>query len=79
MLRDVEAPTFVDNRLTDVGEVVSLMVRPPFIPRKIPGIHFCFKLSGARAIVRLEGLGQLKNPTTSSGTEPPMLPRVPNK
>jgi hypothetical protein len=32
---------FLDNRLTDSGEVVSLMSRPPFTPRKIPGIHFC--------------------------------------
>jgi hypothetical protein len=26
--RDVEAPTFLDNRLTDGGEVVSLTRRP---------------------------------------------------
>jgi hypothetical protein len=25
----------------DCGEVVSLTGRPPFIPRKIPGTHFC--------------------------------------
>jgi hypothetical protein len=37
-----EAPIFfLDNRLTDCGEVVSLMRRPPFTPRKIPGTHFC--------------------------------------
>jgi hypothetical protein len=34
-------PHFLDNRLTDRGEVVSLMRRPPFTPRKIPGTHFC--------------------------------------
>jgi hypothetical protein len=34
-------PHFTDNRLTDVGEVVSLNRRPPFTPRKIPGTHFC--------------------------------------
>jgi hypothetical protein len=33
-------PHFLDNRLTDGGEVVSLMRRPPFTPRKIPGTHF---------------------------------------
>jgi hypothetical protein len=33
-------PHFVDKRLTDGGEVVSLTSRPPFIPRKIPGTHF---------------------------------------
>jgi hypothetical protein len=32
---------FLDNRLTDDGEVVSLIRRPPFIPRKIPGTHLC--------------------------------------
>jgi hypothetical protein len=29
-----------DNRLIDGGEV-SLMLRQPFTPRKIPGINFC--------------------------------------
>jgi hypothetical protein len=33
-------PYFLDNRLTDGGEVVSLTRRPPFTPRKIPGTHF---------------------------------------
>jgi hypothetical protein len=27
------------------GEVVSLTRRPPFTPTKIPGIHFCYRLS----------------------------------
>jgi hypothetical protein len=41
-LWDVEAPTFsLDNRLTEGGEVVRHMRRPPFTPRKIPGTHFC--------------------------------------
>jgi hypothetical protein len=34
-------PHFLDNLLTDGSEVVSLMHRPPFTPRKIPGTHFC--------------------------------------
>jgi hypothetical protein len=34
-------PHYLDNRLTDGGEVVSLTRRPPFTPRKIPGTHFC--------------------------------------
>jgi hypothetical protein len=34
-------PHFLDNRLTDDGRVVSPTRRPPFTPRKIPGIHFC--------------------------------------
>jgi hypothetical protein len=32
---------FLDNRLNDGGEVVSLTRRPSFTPRKISGIHFC--------------------------------------
>jgi hypothetical protein len=34
-------PHFVDIRLTDGGEVVSLTCRPSFTPRKIPGTCFC--------------------------------------
>jgi hypothetical protein len=35
-------PHFLDNRLTDGGEVVSLTRRQRFTPspRKIPGTHF---------------------------------------
>jgi hypothetical protein len=40
-LREVEAPTFLDIRLIDGGKVVSPTRRPLFIPRKIPGTHFC--------------------------------------
>jgi hypothetical protein len=31
---------FLDNRLTDGSEVVTLTRRPPFTSRKIPGTHF---------------------------------------
>jgi hypothetical protein len=34
-------PRFLDNRLTDGGEIVSLTRRPPVTPRNIPGSHFC--------------------------------------
>jgi hypothetical protein len=34
-------PHFLDNPLTDGGEVVRLTHRPPFTHRKIPGTHFC--------------------------------------
>jgi hypothetical protein len=34
-------PHFLDNRLTDGGEAVSLTRRPPYNPRNIPGTHFC--------------------------------------
>jgi hypothetical protein len=38
-LYEVEAASFLDIRLTDGGEV-SLMLRPPFTPRKTPGTDF---------------------------------------
>jgi hypothetical protein len=34
-------PHFLDNRLTDSGEIISLTRRPPFTHRWIPGTHFC--------------------------------------
>jgi hypothetical protein len=37
-------PHFLDNRLIDGGEAVSLTHRPPFIYRKIPDTHFCYRL-----------------------------------
>jgi hypothetical protein len=40
-LREVEAPTFSDIRLTDGGIVVSPTRQPLFTPRKVPGTHFC--------------------------------------
>jgi hypothetical protein len=36
---------FLDNQLTDGGEVVSLTCWPPFTPRKISCTHFCYSLS----------------------------------
>jgi hypothetical protein len=49
-------PHLLDNRLTDGGKAVSLTRWPPFIPRKIPGTHFCRRLSqpqGHRAAGRI--------------------------
>jgi hypothetical protein len=34
-------PHFLDSRLTDGSEVVSLTRRSPFTLSKIPGTHFC--------------------------------------
>jgi hypothetical protein len=62
----LKLPHFLDIRLTDGGKVVSLIRRPPFTPRMILGTHFCKGCVDPRAIMRLEGLGQLKNPMTSS-------------
>jgi hypothetical protein len=39
-LREAEAPTFSDIRLTDGSKVVSPTRRPLFTSRKIPGTHF---------------------------------------
>jgi hypothetical protein len=39
-------PRLLDNGLTDGGEVVT---RPLLTPRKIPGIHFCWRLSRSEA------------------------------
>jgi hypothetical protein len=35
------SPHFLDNRLTNGGEDVSLMRRSLFTSRKIPGTHLC--------------------------------------
>jgi hypothetical protein len=45
-LREVEASTFSDIRLTDGGKVVSPTRRPLFIPmKKVPCTHFGWRLS----------------------------------
>jgi hypothetical protein len=59
-------PYFLDNRLTYGGRIFNLARWPPFTPRKIPDKGWV----DSRVIVRLEGLGRLKNPMTSSGNEP---------
>jgi hypothetical protein len=43
--------------------------RSPFTTRKFPDAHFCRSCVDRGAIVRLESLGQLKDPMTSSGIE----------
>jgi hypothetical protein len=63
-------PHFLDNRLTDGGEVVSITHRPPFNSQE--DSWYSFLLRGTvdpRAMVRLEGLGQLIK-STSSGLDP---------
>jgi hypothetical protein len=53
-------PYFPDNRLTVGGKAVSRTCRTPFIPRKIPGTHFCESLSRAQghtAAGRIRSIG----------------------
>jgi hypothetical protein len=60
-------PHFQDSRLTDVGEVVSLTRRSIALYLEEDS-WYSFLLQAESTpgpIVRLEGLGQLKNPMTS--------------
>jgi hypothetical protein len=72
-MREVEAPTFSDIRLTDRARLSALQAGR-FLP---PGRFLVFiSVRGwvdLMAIVRLEGLGQL-NKSTSSGTRTSDLP-----
>jgi hypothetical protein len=64
--------TVLDNWLTDGGEVVSLMtLRPsPHPPRRFLILISVRDLDDPRAVIWLEGLGQLKSLMTWSGMEP---------
>jgi hypothetical protein len=74
VVRRWSSPHFLDNRLTDGGEVVSLRAgRPPFTPRRFLVLLSVRGWVNPRDIVRLQGLDQLKNPITSSGIEPATL------
>jgi hypothetical protein len=64
-------PHFLDNQLTDGGEVVSLMHWPPFTPlRRFLVIISVRGRVNPWATVCLKELGELKNPVTSLGIEP---------
>jgi hypothetical protein len=45
VVRRPGSPYLLDSLLTDDSEVVSLIRRPSFTRRKIPGTHFCLRLS----------------------------------
>jgi hypothetical protein len=55
--------------LTDGSEVVSLMRRLPFNPRKIPGTHFCYGLSQPLGHWEAGRIRSIKNAMTSLGIE----------
>jgi hypothetical protein len=63
-------PHFLDNQLKDGDEVVSLKQWPPHCPQEHSWYSFLLKAELTRAIEWLEGLGQLKNPLTSSQIDP---------
>jgi hypothetical protein len=70
-------PHFLDNQLTDGGEVVSLTCEPTFAPLE----EFTILISvrgwvNPRTIVQLEGLGQLKNPMTSWDSKHMSIDRI---
>jgi hypothetical protein len=57
-------PHFLDNRVTDGGQVVSLTRRPPFSPRKFLGTHFCQRMSqpqGHIAAGRIRSIEKFNN------------------
>jgi hypothetical protein len=68
--RPSRLPHFLDKLLTNDGEVVSLTSRPLFAPGRFLVLISVKDWVDPRVIVRLEGLGQLKNPMTSLGFEP---------
>jgi hypothetical protein len=61
-------PHFVDNQLTDGGDVDSLTRRSLFTRKNITGTNFRGGVN-PKATMRLEGLGQMETPMTSSGMD----------
>jgi hypothetical protein len=78
---------FLDNRLTDGGEVLSLTLRPSFAPMKIPGTHFCYRMSRPQGHRAAEWIRSIKKsshlignrtcdfPVCSTVPQPTMLQR----
>jgi hypothetical protein len=77
-------PHFLDNRLSDGGEVVSLTRRPLVTARKISGTHFCWRPYAAgriRSIEKSKHLVGNRNrdfPARGIVPQPTTLPRASN-
>jgi hypothetical protein len=76
-LQDCETlrlPQCLDSLQTDAGKILSPTHRPSSTTQKhyfsASGTHFCWRLSKPQGLMRLEGLGKLKNVFTSLGLEP---------
>jgi hypothetical protein len=57
---------FLDNLLTNGGEIVGLTSRPHFTLRKTPGTHFCYRLNQPQAhseVGRIRSIGKKKSMT----------------
>jgi hypothetical protein len=67
-------PHFLDNRLTDVGEVVGHTHRPPFTPRTNPGIRFCQRLSRPQGCSAAERIGSIEKSNDLIGNRTRDLP-----
>jgi hypothetical protein len=68
------APTFLDNRLTDGGEDVSLTQRPSFAQRKIPGTHSCYRLSRPQGHSAAGRIRTTENPNDLNGNRTRDIP-----
>jgi hypothetical protein len=67
-LREVEAPTFSDIRLTDSSKVAALRAGRFLLPGRF--LVLISVRGSVGLIVRLEGLGELKKRTPHAGLEP---------
>jgi hypothetical protein len=67
---EVEAPGILTQSAHEGGKVVSCTHRPPLPLRKVPGTHFCQRVSPPKATERAEELSQKNTSRTPSGIKP---------
>jgi hypothetical protein len=63
-------PHFLDSWLTDGSEVVSLIHRQHFTPRKIPGTHYCQRLHKPQGHSAYEKIRSIKKSSDIIGINP---------